>query len=67
MRLPTTEEFDAVKFALWNTFEILLMVLAMTAVVSVALKHLRAVNTWISKRRPDSLDGQNRFPSRHVH
>jgi len=40
MRLPTREEFDAVRFALWNTFEILLMVLAMVAVVMVAVRHI---------------------------
>ena len=39
--MPTTEEFDAVQFALWKTFEILLMVLAMIAVVGVAIKHIR--------------------------
>jgi hypothetical protein len=38
--LPTNGEFDAVRCALWNVFEILLMVLAMTAVVMVAFRHI---------------------------
>ena len=38
--MPTKEEFDAVRFALWNVFEILLMILAMVAVVIVAIRHI---------------------------
>ena len=47
MRLPTKEEFDAVRFTLWNVFEILLMVLAMIAVAAVSFKHI----PWPKRRR----------------
>ena len=40
MRLPTREGFDAVEFALWSTFKILLMLLAMVAVVVAEAKHI---------------------------
>ena len=40
MRLPTKEEFDAGEFALWSTFKILLMLLAMVAVVVAEAKHI---------------------------
>jgi hypothetical protein len=40
MRLPTKEEFDAVRFALWSVFEIVLMLIAMVAVIVVSLKHI---------------------------
>ena len=39
-RLPTKEEFDAIRFTLWNVFEIVLMLIAMIAVVIIALKHI---------------------------
>lgn len=41
MRLPTQEEFDAIRFVVWNIFEILLMVLAMIAVVGISFRHIR--------------------------
>jgi hypothetical protein len=40
MQLRTKKKFDAVKSALWMTFDILLMVLAMIAVVVVAVRHI---------------------------
>ena len=40
MRLPTKEEFEALRLVLWNAFEILLMVLGMVGVVMVTLKHI---------------------------
>jgi len=39
-RLPAKNEFDRIKFTIWSVFEILLMVLATTAVIVVALKHI---------------------------
>lgn len=39
-RLPKKEEFDAIRFTLWNVFEIVLMLIAMIAVVIIALKHM---------------------------
>jgi len=40
MRLPTKHQFDTIRLALWNIFEILLMLLAMGAVIAVAWKHI---------------------------
>jgi hypothetical protein len=40
-RLPTKNEFDKIKFAIWSVFEILLMLLAMVAVIAVAWKHIQ--------------------------
>jgi hypothetical protein len=40
MRLPTKEEFDAIRSAIWNIFEIVLMLIAMVSVVAMSLKHL---------------------------
>ena len=52
MRLPTKEEFDAGEFALWSTFKILLMLLAMVAVVVAAAKHI-----WRRKGRANRVAG----------
>jgi hypothetical protein len=40
LRLPLKEEFDAVRFAIWNVFEIILMLIAMAGVVVYSLKHI---------------------------
>jgi hypothetical protein len=40
LRLPSKAHFEKVRFTIWSVFEILLMVLAMAAVISVALKHI---------------------------
>ena len=39
-RLPTKEEFDAIRFAIWNIFEIILMLIAMAGVIVFSLKHV---------------------------
>ncbi|MGD0778769.1 MAG: hypothetical protein ABSC05_38820 [Candidatus Solibacter sp.] len=39
-RLPTKEEFDAVRFAIWNIFEIVLMLIAMAGVIVYSLRHI---------------------------
>jgi hypothetical protein len=39
-RLPTKDEFDAVRFAIWNIFEIVLMLIAMAGVVVYSLRHI---------------------------
>jgi hypothetical protein len=40
MRLPTKEEFDALRFAIWNSFEIVLMLIAMAGVIAYSLRHI---------------------------
>lgn len=40
IRLPTKENFDAIRFAIWNVFEIVLMLIAMIAVIVYSLKHI---------------------------
>ena len=42
-RLPTKEEFDAVRFAIWNIFEIVLMLIAMAGVIVYSLRHIPSV------------------------
>jgi hypothetical protein len=39
-RLPTKEEFDAVRFAIWNVFEIVLMLIAMAGVIVYSFRHI---------------------------
>ena len=41
MHVPSKHDFDRVRFALWNIFEILLMLLAMIAVVMTAWRHIQ--------------------------
>ena len=38
--LPTKDDFEAVRFALWNIFEIALMIIAMAGVIVFSLKHI---------------------------
>jgi hypothetical protein len=40
LRLPTKGKFDAIRFAIWNVFEIVLMLIAMVAVIVYSLKHI---------------------------
>ena len=40
MRLPTEEEFEAIRVTIWNVFEIILMLIAMASIVAISLKHL---------------------------
>lgn len=39
-RLPSKELFDAIRFTIWNVFEIVLMLIAMAAVIVFSLKHI---------------------------
>jgi hypothetical protein len=39
-RLPSKEQFDAIRFTIWNVFEIVLMLIAMAAVIVFSLKHI---------------------------
>lgn len=39
-RLPTKEEFDAIRFTIWNVFEIVLMLIAMAGVIVFSLQHI---------------------------
>jgi hypothetical protein len=41
MRVPNRRDFDQIRFAVWNVFEIVLMILAMIAVIMTALRHIR--------------------------
>ena len=52
--MPAKEEFDAVRIALWNIFEILLMVLAMVAVVVVAVRHIPRPPRRAARRKAPS-------------
>jgi hypothetical protein len=54
MRLPTKEEFDAVRFALWNVFEIVLMVIAMCSIVLLSLKHIPTMSIRSRRLRKNS-------------
>jgi hypothetical protein len=38
--LPSKEQFDAIRFTIWNVFEIVLMLIAMVAVIIFSLKHI---------------------------
>lgn len=51
MYLPTKEQFDAVRFAIWNIFEIVVMVIAMAGVVLYSLRHIPRSATWNRSRR----------------
>jgi len=48
MRLPNKEEFDAIRFTIWNVFEIVLMLIAMAGVIVFSLQH---IPTKIKARR----------------
>src|SRR5262249_31150509 len=37
---PTKEEFDAVEFLLWRSFELALMLIAMVGMIIFSLKHI---------------------------
>jgi hypothetical protein len=39
-RLPSKEQFDAIRFTTWNVFEIVLMLIAMVAVIIFSLPHI---------------------------
>jgi hypothetical protein len=39
-RLPSKEQFEAIRITIWNVFEIVLMLIAMAAVIIIALKHI---------------------------
>lgn len=39
-RLPSKEQFGAIRFTIWNVLEIVLMLIAMVAVVIFSLKHI---------------------------
>jgi competence protein ComGC len=59
MRLPTKEEFDALRFALWNIFEIVLMLIAMASVIVLALKHIpRLTKSTRQHTRPSAPSPQ---------
>jgi hypothetical protein len=49
--LPTKEEFDAVRFAIRNVFEIVLMLIARAGVIVYSLKHIPRVKI-VTKREP---------------
>lgn len=40
MELPSKKQFDAIRFTIWNVFEIVLMLIAMVAVIVFSLKHI---------------------------
>ena len=39
-RLPSKEEFDEIRFTIWNVFEIVLMLIAMAGVIVFSLQHI---------------------------
>lgn len=50
--LPTKEEFDAIRFAIWNIFEIVLMLIAMAGVIMFSLKHIPTSKHSKRERKP---------------
>jgi hypothetical protein len=50
-RLPTKEEFDALRFAIWNVFEIVLMLIAMVGVIVYSLKHIPEMKVGTKRGR----------------
>lgn len=47
-RLPTKDEFDALRFVIWNVFEVVLMLIAMGSVIVYSLRHIPRLGTHLS-------------------